>query len=1138
MRNKEELENALSHLESQRAILGDATVDAAIAGIQMQIAALDEEAKSEDQRKQVTVLFADVSGFTAMSENLDAEDVQETMNALWGEVDKVILNHNGRIDKHIGDAVMALWGTEEAREDDPELAIQAALAMQTAVQSFAAKRRVPLKMRVGLNTGLVVLGEVGTTAEFTAMGDTVNIASRLEHAAPIGGILISHDTYSHVRGVFEVEALEPLMVKGKTAPLHVYVVKQAKPRSFRMGRRGLEGLETKTIGREQELERLFSNYKAAISQPQTTVVTVVGEAGVGKSRLLFEFENWMDLRPELIRYFKGRAFYQTRSVPFYLLRELLADRFQILDSDTLTIVKEKFVAGVSRFLSEDGEMKAHFLGTWLGYDFSDSPYVKSAQDEPEQIKNRATLYLAQYFVEVCQESPAVILLEDIHWADSISLNTVVDLVRRQPQLPLLIVCLTRPSFYEQRPAWGNRFYGHNRLDLTPLSGENIRALIKELLRLINPLPELLLDLISNRAEGNPFYAEELVKMLIDDGVILAEGENWRVMSEQLLDLKVPSTLTGVLQARLDKLKPAEKQAIQQASVIGRVFWDGALAALPHESHRTLPNLQAKEFVYNRTESAFAGTTEYIFKHALLQDVTYETVLKRLRRKYHALVADWLVAAAELNDRSDEYAALIGNHYQLANELQSAAFWYERAGQQAASSFSYDEAIRYFNFALDFTADDDHTIRFALLAARENVHDMQGNREAQHKDLVQLESLISHLDVIEQARFALRQSRYAFVISDYENAIHYAEIAIQKGKQADNLTLMARGHWVLGNILSLQGKYLSAQENFQASLQLSKEEGDQKQMANSINGLGAVTFYQGEYDKTKEHYEQVLALRRKIHDLQGEGASLNNLGVLAVNQGDFVAARAYYEQSLQIKRVIGDRRGEAVNLNNLGVVAMNQGDCDGARSYYEQSLVINQEIGDRRGEGVSLLNSGNAAMNQGDLTAAKEYVESALEIMHETGNRLIQGLCQNALGAFALTESNLGDAENYYKKALSIRQELNLPHYLVEDWAGMARLKLAQNNLDDARYFVQLVLEYLKENPRLHGAEKPMRAFNYTWNVLISLGQSNDAENVLKIASQIIQDYLENNPDPALQEMYLSQPHHQMLWNAWQDTTLF
>lgn len=287
MNESEQLEQAIAHLEQQRPLLGDAVVDASIAALRERLAALDIPAipavhaphtiaETQQRRKHLTVLLADVQSSTPMAERMDAEDVTEIMNALWERVEKVIIQHGGTIGKHMGDAVMALWGAETAREDDPERAIRAALAIQAQMAAFRHDRRVDLAMRIGLNTGPVLLGEVGITAEFTAMGDTVNTASRLEHSAPVGGILISHDTYCHVRGIFDVQPQEPLQVKGKAQSLQAYLVQQAKPRAFRMDTRGVEGIETRMIGREEELARLKNALYAALDG-ERQMITISGD---------------------------------------------------------------------------------------------------------------------------------------------------------------------------------------------------------------------------------------------------------------------------------------------------------------------------------------------------------------------------------------------------------------------------------------------------------------------------------------------------------------------------------------------------------------------------------------------------------------------------------------------------------------------------------------------------------------------------------------------------------------------------------------------------------------------------------------------------------------------------------------------
>jgi ABC-type oligopeptide transport system substrate-binding subunit/class 3 adenylate cyclase len=723
MNQREQLEQAIRALEGQRALLGDAVVETALAPLHQQLATLDAQATAA-QRKQVTVLFADVSGFTAMSEQLDAEEVGDTMNALWARLDAAISAQGGTIDKHIGDAVMALFGAPTAHEDDPERAVRAALAMQQAIgdwrleivgKSPISNRQSPISIRIGINTGPVLLGQVATTAEYTAMGDTVNLASRLEHAAPVGGILISHATYRHVRGIFDVQVLDPIQVKGKREPVQVYVVRRAKPRAFRVPSRGVEGVETRMVGRDAELQQLQDALDAAIDDHETRVVTVVGEAGVGKSRLLYEFDNWVEVQPQLIRLFKARARPEMTIIPYALIRDLFAFRFEIHDSDSVTAVREKLERGISAFIGADegGRMWAQHIGHLLGFDFAGSSELRGALDDPRQFHDRALAHLNGFFALVTAQQPTVIFLEDIHWADDRSLDFINHLAQRHPNLQLLIVCLTRPTLFERRRTWGEGQTYHSRLDLRPLSKRQSRQLVEEILQKVDEVPAELRDLIVNGAEGNPFYVEELIKMLIDDGVIVAAAERWHVETSRLAEVRVPPTLTGVLQARLDGLPPKERELLQRAAVVGRIFWDGAVAQLrterdteiqnrlPQEGESEIQNrlmaLRGRELIYERELSAFVDSTEYIFKHALLRDVTYESVLRRVRKAYHAQVAAWLVAHS--GERIGEYLALIAEHYEHAGDSEKAADYLLRAGDRARAVAAYSEAIDAYVRAL-------------------------------------------------------------------------------------------------------------------------------------------------------------------------------------------------------------------------------------------------------------------------------------------------------------------------------------------------------------------------------------------------------------------------------------------------------
>jgi tetratricopeptide (TPR) repeat protein len=989
-----------------------------------------------------------------------------------------------------------------------------------------------------------------------------------------------------------------------------------------------------------------------------------------------------------------------------LLRDLLANRYDIRESDPIVEVRQKFETAITDVLTDAAEAKAHFLGQWLGYDFGHSPHVATIGEDAEQLKNRGVLYLSQLWKRVAGERPVLLFLEDIHWADAPSLAAILDVLRREPALPLLVVALTRSSLFEHHPTWQelgqeNKIEGlfdnepaYYFVNLNPLPSTADHELLAEILQKVADIPPKLFNLVADRAEGNPFYMEEFVKMLIDGGVIEPGKDLWQVDLAHLDERRIPGTLTGVLQARLDRLAVEERGTLQRAAVIGRVFWDTAVQRLSGDRDQVqLVSLQKRELIYRQSETAFVNTHQFLFKHDLLRDVTYQTVLKKARQLYHGRVADWLVEVAGVNGRTDEYAAVIAEHYQLAEQQDKAAHWYGRAGQDAATRYAHSQAIHYLILALDLTAKDDNTTRYTLLSAREKVYDLQGNRQAQFEDLEQLASVVDGLGIIEQATVSLRQARYADMTGEYDYAIICAQAAIELGQPQDHTDIVSAGHEIWGKALWHQGQFLAAQEKYLAGLQLARtganprlvrdclaglgdvawnqgeyasaqgyyeqalaicqENGDRqgegeslKNLGNvalyqgeytsaqgyyeqalaicrnignrqvegeSLNNLGNVALYQGDYASAQRYYKQSLAICREMGDRQGEATSLNNLGVVARRQGEYASAQKYYEQSLAIRQVIGDRKGEGESFNNLGlatwgqgdyastkrhyehslaisqeigdrkgegiclhnlafiasyqreyasalkyyeqslairqeigdqwgegeslnelgVVARRQGDYASAQRYYEQSLAIKQKIGDRRGEGYSLNNLGTVALCQGEYMVAQRYLEQSLAIFRETGDRLDEGESLNQLGALMLARSNLQLAELYYQQAVAIHEELNQPHCLVENWAGLAKVKLVKGVQENAWKYAQQILEYLNTNPQLNGVESPIRTFHFIWDVLIALGQIGEAKGVLSLAIQAMQDYLNKNSDPTTQAMYLGQPHHQVLWVAWQ-----
>jgi ABC-type oligopeptide transport system substrate-binding subunit len=541
------------------------------------------------------------------------------------------------------------------------------------------------------------------------MGDTVNLASRLEQKAPPGGILISHDTYRHVRGVFDVLAQEPLLVKGRAEAVQTYLVERAKPRPFHKPMRGVEGIETRMVGREAELKHLRDAFHTAMEDRELQVVTVVGEAGVGKSRLLHEFDTWSELLPEQFYYFKGRAAPEMQNLPYGLLRDLVAFRFEIQDSDPAAVVREKLEEGVAVALGEgeDSRRAAHLIGHLAGFRMQESRFL-AGEEDAQALRDRALDHLAGYFKGMASRLPVLILLEDLHWADDSSLDALNLLAPALAHEPATIVGVARPGLFERRPHWGEGQPFHTRLYLQPLSRWDSRRLVGEILQKVAEVPEALRDLIVSGAEGNPFFIEELIKMLVEDGVIVKGEAEWRLEPSLLAEVRVPRTLTGVLQARLDRLPVGERTVLQQASVVGRLFWDRAVerinasageAAEEAEVAQRLSALRGREMVFQRETSAFAGAEEYIFKHSMLREIAYESVLKRVRRVYHGMVADWLMEQG--GERREEFVGLIADHLELAGRVAEAAHTLIEAGDRARGLYAHQEAIRAYERALAF-----------------------------------------------------------------------------------------------------------------------------------------------------------------------------------------------------------------------------------------------------------------------------------------------------------------------------------------------------------------------------------------------------------------------------------------------------
>jgi class 3 adenylate cyclase len=654
-----------------------------------------------EERRLATVLFADVPGFTTLSDQMDFEDISDLIREVWALVDSAIEAHGGYIDKHIGDAVMAVWGAPHAGEDDAERAVSAALTLQASLAHYTTESSREgaheLKMRVGINTGQVLAGYVGARGEYTVLGDTVNIASRLETTAEPGTVVIGESTYRLVRGAFQMRRLAPLLVKGKPQPIQAYLVEGVLEQPGPVRYRSMGGLETHMVGRNSEMTRLRELYQQAVLGNSPVLAVIRGEEGLGKSRMLMEFTSQLSVNEPHVNLLSARSLAQASRAPYFVWKSLWHNRFGLSQNDPPEVACEKFVRGVQmlwgRQLGQVSAVEAaHFVGALIGLEWPDSPFL--AQTPGPARANRAYEFTRELLKRACAAGPTILLLDDLHWADSGSLGLLEHVLEpADDSLPLFILGAVRPGILRQ---YRNLTNAAVVITLKPLSANP--NLVAEAYPAIQNLPEPTLSEIARVSEGNPYFMEEMVKTLMQS----FSADNGQAADDERA-VQLPDSLHAMLQARLDSLSADARGVALLASVVGRVFWTGAILAAAHQSTGTgllRPHLEALENVvstglaelvraelaFPRAGSMFAGEQEYIFKHSLLRDVAYSLLPLKYRRQYHLAIARWLAKYA-----SQDFAATMADHLERAGAYPEAAQQYESAAHYAQSLGAAREA---------------------------------------------------------------------------------------------------------------------------------------------------------------------------------------------------------------------------------------------------------------------------------------------------------------------------------------------------------------------------------------------------------------------------------------------------------------
>ena len=799
---------------------------------------------AREERKVVTVLFADLVGFTSRSERLDPEDVRALLSPYYARLRHELERHGGTVEKFIGDAVMALFGAPVAHEDDPERAVRAALAIRDAL---AEEGR--LELRIGIATGeaLVALGARPSEGEGMASGDVVNTAARFQSAASVNSILVGESTYRATRGKIDFREHEPVEAKGKSEPVPVWEAVEARSRV------GVEvgSFATELVGRERDVDTLVGAFQRTRAERAPQLVTIVGVPGIGKSRLVAELFAVVEADPEIMYWRQGRSL-PYGDVAYAALTDVVKAHAGMLETDTTEDAEAKLRRALAPLLRE----------TELDWVLRHvRPLVGLGGDDVTTDRRQEAFAAWRRLVEaIAEDAPLVLVVEDLHWADEPLLDFVDELVDWVADVPLLVVCTTRPELLERRPDWGGGKRNASTVSLAPLSDDDTARLFAALLE-TSVLPAETQAALLARAGGNPLYAEQYALMYRERG--------------DSVSLEPPETLQGIIAARLDALAPAEKELLQDGAVLGKVFWSGALTRIGDvESdgvEQLLRGLQRKDFVRRNRRSSVAGESEHAFAHGLIRDVAYGQVPRGVRAEKHRRAAEWIESLAP--DRAEDRAEMLAHHYEQALDYARAtgaddAMLVDRAraalreaGDRASAVFGYATATRHYTRALELTAPDDPD-RPQLLLRRANA--------------LFYGSILPPADAAE-ARAALLAAGDAQGVAEID-------------------TLSAFDFWVSGrrdDALALLNRSLAGL----------REEPASRGKLLVVGNIGRYLSLASSYDEGVRVNGEALEMAEELGDEEMQAFALNNLGISLLGTGN-VAGVEKLEQAIEIAKRLG------------------------------------------------------------------------------------------------------------------------------------------------------------------------------------------------------------------------------------------
>ncbi|MBI5806231.1 tetratricopeptide repeat protein [candidate division TA06 bacterium] len=936
-----------------------------------------EGTQVEGERRPVTILFGDLSGFTSMSETMDPEQVVEVVNQYFDAMVEIASRYGGHIDKFMGDALMVLFGAPVVHEDDPLRACLAAIEMLEAMDRFAAERKMALAMSIGLNSGEVVALNVGSRErmEYTVIGDAVNLAARLEKVASARECVIGENTYKQVKGKIRLKKLKPVMVKGKSKPQNVYLIlgrmeAEEKAASLRSGSIRMVGRQAEMDGIRQSVQRA----KTGTGQ----IVAITGEPGLGKSRLAKELE--LLAREENFKFIKGKCYSYASGVAYLPFLRQLNVLTGIAESDLSPKKAEKLQACLQSLDLLDFEP---YLGSLLGLSYPETEAL-----DPEKRKRKTFEAFAQLYSKTSSKQPLVLAFEDLHWADTITLELLEHLVADLEQQPVLICCDYRPELALPFIARPNCL----SLVLKKLDVREILQMVSGLAQ-VQDVSEEVLKKIEERTEGNPLFIEETIRNLLSRRLVKRDGPNLQA-SKRFAKLSLPNTVAAMVLGRIDKLSEELRRTLQYAAVIGKEFDTRLLGKLsgqtPEQVQPLLDNLEHFEgLLYSKL---LEGKRTYEFHSTTTHEAAYSTLLKGRRRELHGQAAQ----ALEREHHKDLYSHYedLAHHYYHSKDSDKAVNYLHRAGDKARGLYANPEAVEFYRKGLEVVKllkeSRPNLMETAeLLGAQGAIFRLIGQRDLALKNFITA-AKISQREKEDQAerKYLLSAGIVYDMLGQLDKSRNIIETVLDSAEKGGDFMAQAIALHNRGNILLHTGNNGEAIASFSKALSIYQTLRNDKEIALIHGSLGKAFELTGEIPKAVENYRAALELSTTINYAEGVALQNNNIGNPLLMQGEIEEALKHFTKALETAKKIGDIRVESLSSGNIGIINAMAGDYDLALGFFEMSLAAAEETREPQQKMQMINNIGCVYQLWGDTQKALERHREAAEIsiaLKDVGN---------------------------------------------------------------------------------------------------------------------------------------------------------